>query len=129
MYNTSSIFSSTSGNRSRRQAAMKTPPEKQEQKLMMVRHRDLESASWLCRSWENSLRGNMPNTQCIFAEYFGALDGKLDGKCVSKITASMAPIQDTQGPMVAIRAPWERPFGSKVRFSSILTNLNPLGPL
>ena len=40
---------------------------------------------------------------------------------VSKIIASMGPIQDTQSPMVAIRAPWKRPFCS--RLAKILENL------
>ena len=55
--------------RSRKQAAMKTPPEKQEQRLMKVSQRVLEERSELCLSCENSLRGSIPqrNVMTIMA--------------------------------------------------------------
>ena len=58
-------FASTSGSKSRMQAAMKTPPEKHEQKLMKFRHHLLEPASWLCLRAEKSLRGSIPKRKVI----------------------------------------------------------------
>ena len=49
------------------------------------------------------------------------------GRPVSKIIDSKGPIHDTQGQMVAIRAPWERLFCLKVTFSSILAILSEIG--
>ena len=62
---TSLIFSSTSGSRSSRQAAMKTPPAKQEEKLISILHLILEDTSGLCLSWEKSLRGIIPNRKVM----------------------------------------------------------------
>ena len=62
---TSSTFSSSSGNMSKRQAAMKTPPEKHEQKLMKILQRILDWWSWLCLNWEKSLTGSIPNKKVM----------------------------------------------------------------
>ena len=50
---------------SRRQAAMKTPPEKQEQKLMMVLQRVLDWSFWLCFTLEMGLTGSIPNKKVM----------------------------------------------------------------
>ena len=44
---------------------MKTPPEKQEHRLMAVSHQALEARSLFCRSREKSFSGNIPQRNVI----------------------------------------------------------------
>ena len=52
--------SSVSGMRSRKQAAMKTPPEKQEQRLITIFHLLLDPELEFCWSLERNLNGRTP---------------------------------------------------------------------
>jgi len=53
--------------RSRKQAAIKTPPEKQEQRLMKVSHLLLEAWLVLSRSLEKNLNGRTPPRKVMSA--------------------------------------------------------------
>ena len=44
---------------------MKTPPEKQEQKLMMVLQRVLDWSFWLCFTLEMGFTGSIPNKKVM----------------------------------------------------------------
>ena len=46
--------------RSKKQAAIKTPPEKQEQRLMKISHLRLEPLCVLSRSFDRNLKGIIP---------------------------------------------------------------------
>ena len=53
---------------------------------------------------------------------------KVIGHATQKIKASLGPRQPIQSPTVALRASWEGPFCSKVRFPWILADQDRIGP-
>merc|ERR1719220_1393129 len=95
-------LSSTSGRRSRRQAAIKTPPAKQEEKDITRRHLILDVTSGLFLNCANSLSGSIPKRKVATAIMANVITFS-----VTNVTASILSIET-------------RPASAIVLFSLIL---------